>query len=410
MRFLHTSDIHLGRSLYGVNRDETFEHFLEWLLQTIRSEAVDCLLIAGDVFDNATPSHRMQRAYYHFLAGVSTLSPCRHVVIIAGNHDSPTLLNAPKALLKELNITVVGQASSNPADEVILIKDPENRPAAVIAAVPYLRERDLRTSVENETQQDKENKLIAAVIDHYRAVTEKALELRADADIPFIATGHLFAADCEPLTEERDLYIGSLGQIPASAFPPEIDYLALGHLHKAQRLAQCETRRYCGSPIALDFSERQACKSVCLIDTQGKCCHARTLPVPAFDSLVRIIGNETRVKQSLQDLVVRAQPVLCEVLHTEGTFAPDLAAACRDMTQNSAVTLIRVVSLPVAQAQLNSEDLIGDVESVTPESMFALCLQKQEAGGLELTDELKQRLIAAYNEILENVRQQEPQA
>ena len=89
MRFLHTSDLHLGRSLYGVNRDETFEKFLTWLTETIRTEAIDCLIIAGDVFDNATPSHRMQRAYYRFLASVATSTDCRHVIVTGGNHDSP---------------------------------------------------------------------------------------------------------------------------------------------------------------------------------------------------------------------------------------------------------------------------------------------------------------------------------
>ena len=116
MRFLHTSDLHLGRSLYGVNRDETFEKFLTWLTETIRTEAIDCLIIAGDVFDNATPSHRMQRAYYRFLASVATSTDCRHVIVTGGNHDSPSLLNAPDTLLEALNITVIGQATADPAD------------------------------------------------------------------------------------------------------------------------------------------------------------------------------------------------------------------------------------------------------------------------------------------------------
>ena len=219
MRFLHTSDLHLGRSLYGVNRDETFEKFLVWLTETIRTESIDCLIIAGDVFDNATPSHRMQRAYYRFLASVATSTDCRHVIVTGGNHDSPSLLNAPDTLLEALNITVVGQATADPADEVVLLRDEDGKPIAVVAAVPYLRERDLRTSTENETQQDKEEKIRLATAEHYRRVTQTALELRGESDIPYIATGHLFAADGDPSDEERNLYIGSLGLIPASARP-----------------------------------------------------------------------------------------------------------------------------------------------------------------------------------------------
>lgn len=261
MRFLHTSDLHLGRSLYGVNRDETFEKFLTWLTETIRTEAIDCLIIAGDVFDNATPSHRMQRAYYRFLASVATSTDCRHVIVTGGNHDSPSLLNAPDTLLEALNIIVVGQATADPADEVVLLRDAAGTPLAVVAAVPYLRERDLRTSTENETQQDKEEKIRSATAEHYRHVTQTALELRGENDIPYIATGHLFAADCDPSDDERNLYIGSLGLIPASAFPTEIDYLAFGHLHKAQRLAGDDTRRYSGSPVALDFPSAEPTKA-----------------------------------------------------------------------------------------------------------------------------------------------------
>ena len=404
MRFLHTSDLHLGRSLYGVNRDETFEKFLVWLTETIRTEAIDCLIIAGDVFDNATPSHRMQRAYYRFLASVATSTDCCHVIITGGNHDSPSLLNAPDTLLEALNITVVGQATADPADEVVLLRDEDGKPIAVVAAVPYLRERDLRTSTENETQQDKEEKIRSATAEHYRRVTQTALGLRGESDIPYIATGHLFAADGDPSDEERNLYIGSLGLIPASAFPTEIDYLALGHLHKAQHLAEDDTRRYCGSPLALDFSERKAAKSVCIVETQGKACTVRSLEVPAFDMLVQITGNETTVTEELIALVAAGSPVLCEVLHTEGTFAPDLAAKCRDIVQNSAVTLVRVVSLTVAAAQLSVNDVVSDVEPISPEKMFALCLQKQEACGTEFSEELKKELTDAYDEILAIVR------
>ena len=410
MRILHTSDLHLGRPLYGVNRDETFERFLDWLLETIRSQAVDCLIISGDVFDNATPSHRMQRAYYRFLGSVATSSNCRHVIVTAGNHDSPSLLNAPQTLLQALSITVVGEAAADPAEEVVLLADEAGVPQAVVAAVPYLRERDLRTSRENELQTDKERKIVEATAEHYRRVTEAALALRAGADIPFIALGHLFAADCRAGGEERILYVGSLGLIPAASFPHVIDYLALGHLHRAQTLGQNETRRYSGSPLALDFTEHSDDKSLCLIDTEGKCCHVRTLPVPSFDTLVRISGTEADILEGLRRLIAQNRAVLCEVLHSSGTFAPDLAASCRELVQGSAVTLVRVVSLAVARAQLSLEDIVGDVEAVSPETMFELCLQKQLDNGLELTDTLKAQLTEAYNEILDEVRRQEPTA
>ena len=107
MKILHTSDWHLGRSLYGRKRYEEFSSFLDWLAQTIEEEKVDALLVAGDVFDNSTPSNRAQELYYRFLCRVAA-SCCRHVVVIAGNHDSPSFLNVPKELLRALNVYVVG--------------------------------------------------------------------------------------------------------------------------------------------------------------------------------------------------------------------------------------------------------------------------------------------------------------
>ena len=107
MKTLHTSDWHLGRSLYGRKRYEEFSAFLDWLAQTIEDEKVDALLVAGDVFDTCTPSNRAQELYYRFLCRVAA-SYCRHVVVIAGNHDSPSFLNAPKELLRVLNVYVLG--------------------------------------------------------------------------------------------------------------------------------------------------------------------------------------------------------------------------------------------------------------------------------------------------------------
>ena len=130
MKVLHTSDWHLGRSLYGRKRYEEFSTFLDWLAQTIEKEKVDALLVAGDVFDTSTPSNRAQELYYRFLSRVST-SCCRHVVVIAGNHDSPTFLNAPKELLRALNVYVVGSMTDTLEDEVIVLYKNE-QPEAIV--------------------------------------------------------------------------------------------------------------------------------------------------------------------------------------------------------------------------------------------------------------------------------------
>ena len=123
MKILHTSDWHLGRSLYGRKRYEEFAAFLEWLARLLAEEEIDVLLVAGDVFDNTAPSNRSQEMYYRFLCRVAD-SSCRHVVITAGNHDSPSFLDAPRELLRHLHIHIIGSISADIDSEVILLQDP----------------------------------------------------------------------------------------------------------------------------------------------------------------------------------------------------------------------------------------------------------------------------------------------
>ena len=145
MRLLHTSDWHIGRTLYGRKRYAEFEAFLNWLAETIQQHEVDALLVAGDIFDTSAPSNRAQELYYRFLCRVAA-SNCRHVVVIAGNHDSPSFLNAPKELLRALDVHVIGSACENPADEVLVFADAQGAPELIVCAVPYLRDRDIRVA------------------------------------------------------------------------------------------------------------------------------------------------------------------------------------------------------------------------------------------------------------------------
>ena len=147
MKILHTSDWHLGRSLYGKKRYEEASSFLNWLVSVIEEEGIDILLVAGDVFDNSTPSNRAQQLYYRFLSRVSG-SCCGHIVVIAGNHDSPSFLTAPKELLCAMNVHVTGSADCS--SEVLVLNDDRDHPMAVVCAVPYLRDRDMALVYEHE--------------------------------------------------------------------------------------------------------------------------------------------------------------------------------------------------------------------------------------------------------------------
>jgi len=272
LTILHTSDWHLGRRLYGRMRYEEFEAFLAWLEETISTQNVDVLIVAGDIFDTMTPSNRAQALYYEFLGKVSTLC-CEHIVIVAGNHDSPTFLDAPSQVLKFLNVHVIGTACEDLNDEVLILDDNDGNPHCIIAAVPYLRDRDVRSSSAGESMDSKDANVIKGIRAHYDEVAslakdqQQSLSEKLGRHIPIIATGHLFALDSKTTEDDgvRDLYVGNLGQISAEMFDEGFDYVALGHLHVPQRVGGQEHIRYSGSPIAMGFGEARQQKQVLLV-------------------------------------------------------------------------------------------------------------------------------------------------
>ncbi|MDD4458087.1 MAG: exonuclease subunit SbcD, partial [Syntrophotalea acetylenica] len=247
MKLLHTSDWHIGRTLYGRKRYEEFEAFLDWLVRVIQQHRIDALLVAGDVFDTSAPSNRAQQLYYRLLCRVAA-SCCRHVVIVAGNHDSPSFLSAPKELLKALDVHVVGSPGEDPQDEVLVLRDKQGRPELIVCAVPYLRDRDIRVAQAGESIEDKERSLVDGIRRHYAEVAARAEGRRAElyAEVPIVATGHLFAAGAQTVDGDgvRELYVGSLAHVNSGIFPDCFDYLALGHLHVPQKVSGLETMRY----------------------------------------------------------------------------------------------------------------------------------------------------------------------
>ena len=317
LTILHTSDWHLGRRLYGRMRYEEFEAFLSWLEETISAQKVDVLIVAGDIFDTMTPSNRAQALYFEFLGRVSK-SCCQHVVIVAGNHDSPTFLDAPSQVLKFLNVHVIGTACDDLTDEVLVLNDADGTPHCIVAAVPYLRDRDVRSSSAGESAKTKDANVIAGICAHYDEVASiaKAQQAKlAEANqrhIPIIATGHLFAAGGTTTDDDgvRELYVGSLGKISADMFDECFDYVALGHLHVPQRVGGRESIRYSGSPIAMGFGEARQQKQVLLVKfgEASKQVTDETSPSKAIDEVISFQATETvaPIEKSVEKLSKKA--------------------------------------------------------------------------------------------------------
>ena len=418
LRILHTSDWHLGRSLYGQKRYEEFDALLDWMINTLQTQHVDVLLIAGDVFDSGTPSNRAMQQYYRFLTRVSG-THCRHVVIIGGNHDSPTFLNAPRELLKVLNVHVVGAKADNVEDEVIVLRNADQRAEAIICATPYLRDRDIRSTEAGESIEDKAQKLLDGIQAHYAAVTAHAEALHAAlpsedaAHVPIIAMGHLFTAGGRTTDGDgvRDLYVGSIAHVGANIFPPALDYVALGHLHVPQNVGGRGHIRYSGSPIAMGFGEALKQKSVCLMTFDQRKPELTLIDIPVFQRLRQLRGNLQRLQSDLQHLVQDNISTWVEVMYTGDDIVPDLreqldyAVSSDNTNQQSPVTILRIKNQR-SSAQLSSGEAPQQtLDDLTPQDVFEKCLDANK-----VASEQRPALQLAWQEILQQLQEHDTRA
>ena len=408
MRILHTSDWHIGRTLYGRKCYAEFEAFLQWLAETIRKNEIDVLLVAGDIFDNSTPSNRAQGLYYRFLCQVAA-SPCRHVVITAGNHDSPSFLNAPRELLKALDVHVIGSASETLADEVLLLENEQNIPELIVCAVPYLRDRDIRTAEAGESMEDKERKMIAGIKNHYAAVTDLALQKRVEsgADLPIIAMGHLFAAGGQTVDDDgvRELYIGSLAHVPARIFPRGLDYLALGHLHVPQKVIGSEVIRYSGSPLPMGFGEAEQRKSVCQLEFINRDLAIELIEVPVFQKLIRISGNWEEISRRILELKEGDSDGWLEIVYAGDDVIGDLRERLEEATVNTKMEILRVKNSRIIErvlGQIHDQETLGELEV---DDVFKRCLDAHQ-----VPEDQREELFLTHEEALLSIYEDDTQA
>jgi exonuclease SbcD len=273
MRILHTSDWHLGKRLFKLDRTEEHELFLDWLISTLKKENIDLLLIAGDIFDTPTPPHQSLEMFYNFLHRVSVETKTE-TLIIAGNHDSGLLLEAPSKILANHRVKVWGKLSPNIEDHWIRIKDID------ICAIPFFRSYELLRDGEGDALE---------VLKKY---------LKKDKTLPQILMLHHLAGFFEAAGSEQVISLSGVDSIPSEVLK-DFDYVALGHIHKPQRIGK-ETY-YSGSPIPLRFSETLG-KSVVIVDVKEGKVSSSIHSIPVFRNLFIVKTNEQNYAKDISAL------------------------------------------------------------------------------------------------------------
>ena len=413
MRILHTADWHLGHRLY--ERDRTDEHraALTWLLSTIEEEKVDLLIVAGDIFDVTNPANQARELYYDFL-GRLIKTRCEAAVIIGGNHDSATMLDAPRGLLQSLQLHVVGAARTQVQSEVLRIAMPgKDSPSVLVAAVPYLRERDLRKGQFGEKSEDRLTAMRAGIRQHYEDVAAAAEALRAGSDEPIIATGHLFASGATDAEDKKShIYQADEHNIDAGHFPDCFDYVALGHVHRAQSVGDKDHVRYSGSLVPLTFVEGQRPRSVRIVELgkAGEEVSSRKLEVPYARNLHRVNGPLESILLELQTLATRylaEKPALqpwVEVKIQTDTRIPNLRrtlldgvrAVSAEEGKGLPLEIVRISTERQTPAPASAPEDARQLDELDPEDVFTRLLAT-EGGDAETTTALLSDFRALRN-------------
>jgi DNA repair protein SbcD/Mre11 len=291
MRLLHTSDWHLGRSFHGVDLIGAQSAMVDGLLDVVRSERVDAVLISGDLYDRALPPVDAVELWGQTLERLADAGTA--VVVISGNHDSGRRLAGGARLLERARIHIradVGRA----ADPVLLADDYGE---VAVYPVPYLEPDVVRPllSANPGPELRTHHGVLRAAVDRCR----DDLADRAQLGLRSVVMAHAFVAGGASSASERELVVGGAGQVPPSAFAG-FDYVALGHLHGPQAIGDGSVR-YAGSPLAYSFSEDRHHKGAWLVelDAQGLS-SVEAVPTVTPRPLVRLRGTMRELTTSPQ--------------------------------------------------------------------------------------------------------------
>ncbi|MHA3027551.1 exonuclease SbcCD subunit D [Chromohalobacter israelensis] len=288
MKLIHTADWHLGQTFHGQERHVEQRAFLDWLLTTLDTRRPDALLVAGDVFDVVNPSLRAQELLYDFIVEAHQRLPQLTIVMIAGNHDSGNRIELPAPLMQRLNTHALGRVrwlddGQLDAEHLLIpLTDASGETRAWCLALPFLRPAEATGAftASDDPQCEVRHDYVTGITQVHRQLIAAARERRApDQALVAMSHAHLHGATVSEASE-RPIVIGGEESIPASLFPADIAYVALGHLHRAQQVG--ETRiRYSGSPLPLDFSEVAYPHQVVEITLENeRLAGVETLPIP----------------------------------------------------------------------------------------------------------------------------------
>ena len=286
MRLLHTSDWHVGKTLKGHSRLDEQEQVLREIVGIAREHEVDAVLVAGDLYDTAAPSAQAQQLVIRTLMG---LARDAEVIAIAGNHDHAPTIDAYRPLAGVAGITLVGSVRTAERGGVVEFTAKSTGERATVAVLPFLSQRYAVRAAELVTNTPAQN--TGAYDQQLRDILESLTAGFRD-DAVNLVMAHLTILNATFGGGERAAQSIFEYAVPATIFPVEAHYVALGHLHRRQRVdAPCPVH-YCGAPLAIDFGEQDNTPVVCLVEAApGTPAKVTDIPITAGRRLRTLRGT-----------------------------------------------------------------------------------------------------------------------
>lgn len=444
MRWIHSSDWHLGHSLHGSGREAEHRAFLAWLLDRIEELEIEGMVLAGDLFDSANPPVSALRLWYEFLSDLDRRVKDFRLVLIGGNHDSASRLEAPRELIQTLGVHVVGglprlQDGELDLDRLLLeIEGREKGDSLLVAALPFLRMADLPRGEDGELDP------VEGVRRIYDEVLQEA-ERRRRPGQPLLVTGHCYmvAGRISDLSE-RKILGGGEHALPSDLFPETVDYVALGHLHLAQIVDGRDRVRYSGSPIPLSLAEKDYPHQVLLLEIEGPgAVQVEELRVPRYREILRVPASgpgplgevlrelaalpereegepedaqpmlEVRVRldapepglrRRIEDVLEGLQPeeVTAEVTAEEEALPPKRKRKKKVEPRKKAARLVKLTIERSGKALALSEETdVAELQDLQVEEVFRKRYAQEHEGDVDA------RLLAAFEELQSQVLEED---
>ncbi len=406
LRLIHTADWHLGHTLHGVSRHTEHQQFLNWLLAELLDKQADALIVAGDIFDSANPSAQAQAQLYEFLVSAKKQQATLDIILVGGNHDSATRLDAPSSILNALGVHVVGGLRrDNQAIDwrrlIVPLTNAQGEIKAWCGAMPFLRNADLPNSEDDDP-------LVTGVKSLYDELFSQ-LQNHAQHGESLIMTGHCYMVNGNVSElSERKILGGNQHALPVELFSNAVDYVALGHLHLTQTVGANEHIRYSGSPIPLSFDESHYVHSVLQVELIAEQCVAITkLKIPRSIELLRIPNSKefatlSNVLAHLESLdladLPKAQHPFVELRIKLDKPEPSLRQQIEEV-----ISVLPVRLLKITTAYTGNDNSLADLqieqrlEELQPLDVFQRCYQTK------YDTPAPDDLTVLFNELLEGI-------